>query len=57
MLLLISLLFMLFILIVVTVLAISIGGSIAVILFGDVIVCIFIIVWIIKRLIERKKKK
>ena len=57
MLLLISLLLMLFILIVVTVLAISIGGSIAVILFGDVIVCIFIIVWIIKRLIERKKKK
>lgn len=57
MLLLISLLLMLFILIVVTVLAISIGGSIAVVLFGDVIVCIFIIVWIIKRLIERKKKK
>lgn len=53
----ITLLLMLLILIVVTVLAVSIGGSIAIVLFGDVIVCIFIIAWIIKRLIKRKTKK
>lgn len=53
----ITLLLMLLILIVVTVLAVSIGGSIAIVLFGDVIVCIFIIVWIMKRLIKRKTKK
>lgn len=33
------------------VLAISIGGAISVILFGDVIVCIFIIGWILKKII------
>ena len=52
----ISLALMLFILIAVTVLAISVGGSIAVILFGDVIVCIFIIVWIINKIVKRRKK-
>lgn len=51
------LLLMLLILIVVTVLAISIGGSVAVVLFGDVIVCIFIIAWIMKRLIKKKNRK
>ena len=39
-----------------TILAISIGGSVAVVLFGDVIVCIVIILFIIKRIIFRRKK-
>lgn len=38
-----------------TVLAISIGGSVAIVLFGDVFVCIFIIGWLIKTI--RKKRK
>lgn len=40
---------------VVTVLAISAGGAAFIILFGDVIVCMFIIIWVIKRLIKRKR--
>lgn len=40
---------------VVTVLAISAGGAAFIILFGDVIVCMFIIIWVIKRLIQRKR--
>ena len=51
------LLLILLILIVTVVLAIAVGGSIAIILFGDVIVCGFIIVWIMKRLINRKRNK
>lgn len=39
-----------------TILAISIGGSVAVVLFGDVIVCIVIILFIIKRIIFGRKK-
>lgn len=49
------LLFMLILLIAITVFAIAIGGSVFVILFSDVIVCIFIIAWIIKHLIRKKK--
>lgn len=40
---------------VITVLAISFGGAAVIILFGDVIVCMLFIIWIIKRLIKRKK--
>lgn len=40
----------LIILLVITVVMVSVGGSFAIILFGDVIVCIFIIGWIIKKL-------
>lgn len=43
------------ILVTVTVLAVSLGGSIFIILFSDVIVCIFLIVWILVRLIKRRK--
>lgn len=39
-----------------TILAISIGGSVAVVLFSDVIVCIIIILFIIKRIIFGRKK-
>jgi hypothetical protein len=47
------LLLMLILLTVFTVIAISVGGSIVIVLFGDVIVCIFIIAWIIKKLIKK----
>ena len=49
------LLLMLTILTVITVLAIALGGSVFIIIFGDVIVCIFIIAWIIKKLAKKKK--
>ena len=35
----------------------SIGGTAFIIFFGDIIVCVFIIGWIIKRLIMRKQKR
>lgn len=44
------------ILAIVTVVTVSIGGAAFIILFGDVIVCVFIIIAIIKRLFFRKKK-
>ena len=34
------------------VLAISVAGALSILLFGDVIVCIFIIVWIMKKIIS-----
>lgn len=46
---------MLLLLVAFVVLAVSIGGSIAIVLFGDVIVCILIIVWLIKKLIFKRK--
>ena len=49
------LLLILLILLVVAILAISIGGSVAIILFGDVFVCIFIIAWLMKRIIKKKR--
>ena len=33
----------------------GIGGALFVAIFGDVIVCIFLIVWCMRRLIKRKK--
>ena len=42
-------------LVTITVLAISIGGTAFIIIFGDVIVCIFIILWIMKRLFGKKR--
>lgn len=39
-----------------TVIAVSIGGATMIVLFGDIIVCIAITVWIVKRLIRRKRK-
>ena len=49
------LLLMLLILVTITVIAISMGGAAFVILFGDVIVCILVIVWIIKCLAKKRK--
>ena len=37
--------------------AVAIGGIAFIIVFGDVIVCCFIIGWIIKKNINRKKKE
>lgn len=39
----------------ITIIGISIGGSVFIVVFGDVIVCIAIIIWIIKRLFRKKK--
>lgn len=47
---------MLITLVFVTVIALSAGGAAFIIIFGDVIVCVIIIAWIIKRLFKRKKK-
>lgn len=43
------------VLMVTTVIALSVGGAAFILVFGDVIVCMAIIVWIVKRLIKRKK--
>ena len=53
----ITLLIMALLLAVFTVFAIAIGGSGFIVVFGDVIVCIFLIVWIIKKLFKKKPKK
>lgn len=47
------LLIILILLIAFVILAVSIGGTVAIVLFGDVIVCIFIIMWIIKKLLKK----
>ena len=33
----------------------SIGGSAFIVLFSDVIVCVFLIIWIMKKLIKRRR--
>lgn len=50
------LLIMILILAVVAITVISIGGSAFLVIFGDLVVCIAILVFIMKRLIGRKKK-
>lgn len=47
----------LILLVTLTVVSISVIGATGIVLFGDVIVCIFIIGWIIKLLINRKRKR
>lgn len=42
-------------LMVVTVVALSVGGAAFIVIFGDVIICVFILMWIIKRLWKRRK--
>ena len=41
--------------VVMTVLAFTVGGSIGIVVFGDVIICVLIIVWIIKHIANKKK--
>ena len=43
------------VLMVTTVIALSMGGAAFIFVFGDVIVCMAIIIWIVKRLTKRKK--
>lgn len=43
------------ILVTITAIALSVGGAAFIIVFGDVIVCILVIAWIVKRLLGRKK--
>lgn len=52
----ITLLLIMLILTVVTIAVISVAGASFIIIFGDVIVCIFIIGWIIKKIIQKSKK-
>lgn len=47
----------LILLVTLTVVSISVIGATGIVLFGDVIVCIFIIGWIIKLLVNRKRKR
>lgn len=44
------------VLIAITVIVVSIGGALGVIMFGDVIVCIAILIGIIRKILFRKKK-
>ena len=43
------------VLMVTTVIALRMGGAAFILVFGDVIVCMAIIIWIVKRLTKRKK--
>lgn len=43
------------VLMVTTIIALSVGGAAFILIFGDVIVCMAIIIWIVKRLTKRKK--
>lgn len=47
------LLMIMLILIVLTVVVVSVGGAIGIVIFGDVIVCIVFIGWVIKKLIKK----
>lgn len=51
------LLITLIILISITAFVISIFGAGFIIIFGDVIICVLIIAWIIKKIISKKKDK
>lgn len=42
-------------LIAISIFVLSIGGTIAFVIFGDLIVCIIFVVWLMKRRIRRKK--
>ena len=42
---------------IITVVVLATGGAAFIVIFGDVIVCMIFIGWIIKRLFTRKKKK
>lgn len=53
----IILLLMLIVLAIIIALVVSIGGAGFIIAFGDVIVCVFLIVWLMKRIIGRKGNK
>jgi uncharacterized membrane protein len=39
----------------ISIFVLSIGGTLAIVIFGDLIVCIIFVVWLMKRRIRRKK--
>ena len=45
----------LILLVIFTIAAVAATGAVGIVLFGDVIVCIIFIVWIIKKMISKKK--
>ena len=51
------LLITLIILVILTVLAVSVGGALGIVLFGDVLVCIILLIWAIKRLARRRRRR
>ena len=50
------LLLMVLLLILTVVFTVSIGGAIFIVIFGDVIVCIGFLVWLISRIVKKRKK-
>jgi hypothetical protein len=44
-------------LIALTIIVLAAGGTAFIVIFGDVIVCIFILAWIIKKIFFKKKDK
>ena len=42
---------------IVSVLVLSVGGAAFIVIFGDLVVCMAIIIWIMRLLAKRKKKK
>ena len=42
-------------LIAISIFVLSIGGTLAIVIFGDLIVCILFVVWLMKRRIRRKR--
>ena len=42
------------VLVIITAIVIAVGGSVGIILFGDVIVCIAILIWIMKKVLKKK---
>ena len=44
-------------LITLTIIVLAAGGTAFIVVFGDVIVCIFILAWIIKKIFFKKKDK
>lgn len=53
----ITLLIMALILTIFAIFAVSVGGAAFIIVFGDVIVCIVLIVWLLKHLSKKNKKQ
>lgn len=49
-------LLMIVLLTVFTIVVIGATGAVGIVLFGDVIVCIFLLVWLFKKIFKKKKK-
>lgn len=53
----ITLLLITAILVVLTVAIVSVTGAVGIVLFSDVIVCVFILIWLIKKFFNKKRRK